>query len=189
MENEAAALKFIAETTNIPVPRVLETFEKDGAFYIVMEKVPGVTMAKLGAAGKEIVMNELQGHLQTLHSLRSNIPGGISGLIVPPYRVTKKTENDSWKLKPAMNNDFVFCHNDLSQHNVIVDPESLQINAIIDWEYSGFYPEYFEGPFYTRPGPSGALGDEKDDTEKLLSFLLNQSGNKYLLDSSDILVE
>ena len=186
MENEAAALKLIAETTNIPVPRVHETFESDGAFYIVMEKVPGIAMAKLDESAKEIVIKELEGHLQTLHGLRSDVPGGASGIVVPPYRVTLKTNNDSWKLKPAMTNDFVFCHNDLSQHNVIVDPESLQINAIIDWEYSGFYPEYFEGRFYSRPGPSVALGDEKDDSEKLLSFLLKQSGSKYLLDSSDI---
>jgi aminoglycoside phosphotransferase len=182
MENEAAALKFIAETTNVPVPRVHETFEKDGAFYIVMEKVPGIAMARLDEDAKEIVIHELEGHVQTLHSLRSHIPGGVSGIIVPPYRITLKTKNDSWKLKPATKNDFVFCHNDLSQHNVIVDPESLQIKAIIDWEYSGFYPEYFEGHFYTRPGPSVALGDENDDSEKLLSFLLNQSGSKYLFE-------
>jgi len=70
--------------------------------------------------------------------------------------------------------------------NVIVDSESLQIKAVLGWEYSGFYPEYFEGHFYTRPGPSVALGDEKDDSEKLLSFLLNQGG-KDLFESSDVL--
>lgn len=49
----------------------------------------------------------------------------------------------------------VFCHNDLSQSNVIVDPESLKIAAIIDWEFGGFYPEYFEVPYYRSPKPSG----------------------------------
>ena len=34
--------------------------------------------------------------------------------------------------------DLVFCHNDLSANNVIVDPKTLKIAAIIDWEYAGF---------------------------------------------------
>lgn len=65
----------------------------------------------------------------------------------------------------------MFCHNDLSQQNVIVNPESLKILAIIDWEYAGFYPEYFDRPFYKRLGPSMALDGEEDDTEKCLDFL------------------
>lgn len=66
--------------------------------------------------------------------------------------------------------EYVFNHGDLSQHNVLVDPTSLKITAIIDWEYAGFFPEYFEGAFYERPGPSAALGDEVDDTQRLVDF-------------------
>lgn len=47
---------------------------------------------------------------------------------------------------------------------------TLQIRAIIDWEYAGFYPEFFDFPFFKRLGPSVALDDEVDDTEKLLEF-------------------
>jgi Ser/Thr protein kinase RdoA (MazF antagonist) len=76
-------------------------------------------------------------------------------------------------LRPSGPDEFVFCHNDLSQQNVIVDPLSLKILAIIDWEYAGFYPEFFDRPFYKRLGPSIALDGEEDDTEKLLDFLLS----------------
>jgi len=55
--------------------------------------------------------------------------------------------------------------------NVIIDPISLKIRAIIDWEYAGFYPEYFDTRFYKRLGPSVALEGEKDDSEELLDFL------------------
>lgn len=69
--------------------------------------------------------------------------------------------------------EYVFCHNDLSQYNVIVDPERVEIKAIVDWEYAGFYPGFFEGRFYTRPGPSDALDrvGEVSDTGRLLEFL------------------
>jgi thiamine kinase-like enzyme len=48
--------------------------------------------------------------------------------------------------------EYVFCHNDFQQH-VIVDPDTLKINSIIDWEYGGFYPAHFEWPFYTQTRP------------------------------------
>lgn len=81
---------------------------------------------------------------------------------------------DDWDLRPSETEEYVFCHNDLSQHNVIVDPKSLRINAIIDWEYSGFFPKQFEFPFFERPGPSEAMDGEKDDSEELLALLMSQ---------------
>lgn len=55
-----------------------------------------------------------------------------------------------------------------------MNPNTLKIAAIVDWEYAGFYPAYFEFPFYKRDGQSVALDDEVDDTEVLLQFLHSQ---------------
>lgn len=74
-------------------------------------------------------------------------------------------------MKPREVKDLVFCHSDLSAHNVIVNPETLKINAIIDWEYAGFFPEEFEGMFFRRPGPSIALDGEVNDEEQLLKIM------------------
>jgi len=106
-----------------------------------------------------------------LHGLKSRRVGGPSGLVTPPYRVTLTSPREVWELKESDFDEYVFCHNDLSQQNVIVDPVTLQIRAIIDWEYAGFYPEFFDFPFFKRLGPSVALDGENDDTEKLLEFL------------------
>lgn len=74
-------------------------------------------------------------------------------------------------MKPRESKDLVFCHNDLSTHNVIVDPETLKVKAIIDWEYAGFFPEEFEGMFFRRPGPSVALEGEFNDEKQLLDIM------------------
>jgi serine/threonine protein kinase len=42
--NEAASMKFIAEHTNIPVPKLYCCFEDDEAVYLVMEYIEGVGM-------------------------------------------------------------------------------------------------------------------------------------------------
>lgn len=60
---------------------------------------------------------------------------------------------------------------------MIVDPETLKIKAIIDWEYAGFFPQEFEGMFFRRPGPSVALAGETNDENALLD-LMKQNENR-----------
>lgn len=171
LANEAAALRHIKENTSIPVPKVYCDFRDDEAYYLITEYVQGVSMSELQDEQKKIVMEEIKLHLDVLHNLKSQTLGGPTGIVVPPYRVTLKTENDVWRLRESKSNEYVFCHNDLSQPNIIVDPDTLKINGIIDWEYAGFWPQFFESPFYTRLGPSAAVGGEIDDTTELLEFL------------------
>jgi hypothetical protein len=63
-----------------------------------------------------------------------------------------KSARQQWKMKPFESEELVFCYNDLSTNKVIVDPETLKVNAIIDWEYAGFYPAQFEGKFFRGEG-------------------------------------
>jgi aminoglycoside phosphotransferase len=176
IKNEADSLRYIRQHTDIPVPTVYSDFEDDDAYYLVVEYVEGVGMNDLSDDQKAVVREELEGHLAKLKTLRSNRMGGPSGIVIPPYRVMRQTERDEWDLQAAEVDEYVFCHNDLSQHNVVVDPETLKITGIVDWEYAGFYPARFEMPFYTRLGPSVALGEEVDDSAELLAFL--ESKNK-----------
>jgi serine/threonine protein kinase len=169
--NEAESLRYIRRHTDIPVPTVYCDFEDDEAYYLITEYVEGVGMSDLTEDQRAIVRQELESHLATLKTLQSKRMGGPSGIIVPPHRVLRRTEVDSWSLRASDHKEFVFCHNDLSQQNIIVDPATLKINAIVDWEYAGFYPACFEWPFYTRLGPSSAINDEVDDSLELLAFL------------------
>jgi hypothetical protein len=61
----------------------------------------------------------------------------------------------------------------LGQHNIIVNPETLKINAIINWEFGGFWPKWLERCFWERPGPSVALEGEEDDAERCREWLIN----------------
>ncbi|KAL8702001.1 MAG: hypothetical protein Q9201_004623 [Fulgogasparrea decipioides] len=172
LRNEAVVLQYIKEHTSIPVPQVKAAFEDDDAFYLVMEYIGGVGMNELSDAQKAVVANEVEEHLKTLHSLRSRKLGGPTGIIIPPYRAMVKTVRDDWKIEDAQSDDYVFCHNDLSQPNIIVDLETLRVNAILDWEYAGFYPASFERRFFERLGPSIALPGEQDDSDVIVDFFV-----------------
>lgn len=172
--NEAAALDYIRHNTNIPIPKLYSCFEDDGAVILVTEYINGVGMHELDDAQREIVRAELERHLETLHGLRSSRIGGPSGIVIPPYRATAATVRDDWNLQESLAEEYVFCHNDLSQQNVLVDPVSLRITAIIDWEYAGFFPAWFERRFFKRLGPSVALNGEDDDSRRIIEFLQTQ---------------
>jgi hypothetical protein len=82
--NEAAALEYIHQHTNIPVPKLYSCFEDDQAVVLVTEYVEGVGMNDLTDAQRTTVKAELDQHLQTLQTLRSARLGGPSGIVIPP---------------------------------------------------------------------------------------------------------
>lgn len=190
------SLRFITKNTNIPVPKLYGCFEDDGAVYLITEYIDGVNMADLTPEQRKVVEVELEGYIATLRSLKSEVWGGPSGhvsfstlgppfppfppfpaftnmytKVIPPYRVLQHPVRVKWAMKPREVKDLVFCHNDLSTYNVIVDPETLKVKAVIDWEYAGFYPQDFEAMFFRRLGPSVALDGEIDDEERLLKVM------------------
>ncbi|KAI0045350.1 hypothetical protein FA95DRAFT_129883 [Auriscalpium vulgare] len=175
IKNEAAAIEYIRTHTNIPVPIVRCSFEDRGCHYIVTDIVPGVQMAKLTESQKIVVLKEVEEHLATMRSIKSTTMGGFLGKACLPYRLAAMRipldELQTMRFKESVPYELVLCHNDLSQHNIMVDESTLKITAILDWEYAGFYPKEFEGTFYKRPGPSGALEGEVNDEELLLAML------------------
>lgn len=174
LQNEAASMQFIARASNIPVPQIYGAFEVDDSFLLIMEWIEGVALAKIPEDQQHLVYAEIQQHLATLQSITSSRLGGPSGMIIPPSRVMEKTGRDQWTFRPS-NEEYVFCHDDLSVSNIIVDPKTFKVNAILDWEYAGFYPAYFEGQFWRRRGPSVALEGEEDDVPRLVEFLSSQA--------------
>ncbi|KAL8357450.1 hypothetical protein RB598_002321 [Gaeumannomyces tritici] len=166
--NEGACLRFVAEHTDIPVPRLHACFEDDGAAYLITEFVEGVALGQLEPAQQRIVVPELERHMAALKVLTSSRWGGPEGVVLPPYRVMRRSKGHPWLMRRRGDGEsLVFCHNDLSANNIIVDPYTLRIKAIIDWEYAGFFPPEFDKPFYLRPGPPVALQGEVDDVPAL----------------------
>lgn len=173
LQNEAATLEFIASKTSIPVPKLLSLYEEDGLLHLKTERVPGILLEDLASdTATEYVANKLESSiLPQLRKLRHHTTGSVDGALplIPPSRITYNDKRSSWSRKTAHNTDFVFCHNDLSQHNILVDPDTLEITAIIDWEFAGFYPEYFEYPLWKKSYKD--WGQDHLQADHLIRFL------------------
>ncbi|EFY89590.1 hypothetical protein MAC_04445 [Metarhizium acridum CQMa 102] len=120
----------------MPIP--LFNLEHDGAAYLITEYVEGVGTNELDVEKQEVVAKELRTHMETLSKLTSNVWGGPSGLVLPPYRIMRHSNGRPWEMKPRETQDLVFCHNDLSANNVIVDPNTLKITAIMTGNTQAF---------------------------------------------------
>lgn len=79
--NEAAALRFIAEKTDIPVPKLYGCFEDDQAVYLVTKYIEGVKMAELQPEQRKTIELELDGYVDTPRNLKSDVWGGPSGIV------------------------------------------------------------------------------------------------------------
>jgi serine/threonine protein kinase len=53
-------MKFIAEYTNIPIPKLYYCFEDDEAVYLVREYIEGVGMIELEEEERKVVEKELE---------------------------------------------------------------------------------------------------------------------------------
>ena len=101
--------------------------------------------------------------LPQLESLRSNRLGQISGVLYTPPFVdsvdgTERWDARAWKPKISNVARYVYCHNDLAKQNLIVDPKTVKVVSVIDWEYSGFFPEGFGFPHWQHD-----RGDNTDE--------------------------
>lgn len=168
---EARAMRFIKESTSIPVPEVFETYVIDGVNHIRMELIEGNTLESelqnLSQEEIDSILLELKGYIEEMRKIKGEYIGSLDEGPVTDYMFgggpfsSEKEFNENMlrifdeHLKGNYhiilskmvkeNHEILFTHGDIRPSNIII--RDKKIVAIIDWEYSGFYPEYWE---YTK---------------------------------------
>ena len=177
LRNEYLALEYIAAHTTIPVPKVISFEKYHGVWQLTMSFVHGITLdmivndreGALANANKFIVTEVLP----QLRSLKSCHLGSLTGVVFPLARIAERDKRAYWPSRSTCTQEFSFCHNDLAQHNIIMNPKTLEVEAILDWELSGFYTEAFETPYWEKRFDEPdyhQIGAEQ--TDDIIRFLL-----------------
>ncbi|KAE8154390.1 kinase-like domain-containing protein [Aspergillus avenaceus] len=171
--HEASNLKYIAANTTIPVPRVHKVEQGgDGKTKkIYMDYMPGKPLNKawpeMTEDQKQSVASDLRNYVEQLRNLKGTYIGAanrgqaVIGKFVAhgggPFdnesqfnqflfsRILPKVP-DTFRYHATKtfktNHEIVFTHSDLAPRNILVD--GGQVTAILDWEFAGWYPEYWE---------------------------------------------
>ncbi|KAK2803491.1 hypothetical protein FQN50_006926 [Emmonsiellopsis sp. PD_5] len=184
---EAATMRFIAENTSIPVPKIWCAFKRNGCVYIVMERIQGDCISKgwnyRTKKSQDKLLAQLKLMIEELRSLQP--PGGSSvesctggslfdsrkpqsdrrfgpfetiqefhlwlrGNLQPsdaeiPEQATREDWKDVEDMAAKQDRPWpqpVFTHGDLNPSNILVRGDTVV--GIIDWEFSGWYPHYWE---------------------------------------------
>lgn len=166
LKNEALALQLIGEKTTIPVPKFIGVGRNaDDLAYLETERVSGIILEKIeeqcrmpkgkrhviegdcktcGSIAKENAQKFITVEvLPQLKELRSTTVG-LNGFVLPPPWILEHDERENWKPKTTNSASYVFCHGDLAAHNIMVDPETLKVVSIFDWEHAGYFPQEFQ---------------------------------------------
>lgn len=164
--NEARALTLVSTNTTIPVPKLLgHGVHIDGRQYLVTELIEGITLNQLSeqeclflgeqhyassspcktclekasANALEFIQDIILPQLAQLKSRQR----GLEGFVMPPQWLAADIrpgwKGHRWKTLPLNEAKYVFQHGDLAPHNIMIDPQTLQVKALIDWEYAGYF--------------------------------------------------
>ncbi|KAH9863505.1 hypothetical protein IAQ61_009783 [Plenodomus lingam] len=144
--NEAKALKLVLQQTSVPVPRLLDygTYP-DGRRYLTTEFIEGSRLDTFPARH----CSKPEGQKHTIGTPCKDCSGQayanalefISSTPRHPASVDREgmLEDSASKLP-----EYVFQHGDIAAQNIIMDSQTLQVKALIDLEYAGFYPPQME---------------------------------------------
>jgi hypothetical protein len=98
-----------------------------------------------GANATKFVQEVLSPELEHLRSTQT----GLNGTITPPPWITEHDRRQEWKVKESDAAEFVFYHGDFGPHNMMINPKTLEVLCVHDWENAGYYP----GIFPCSPSP------------------------------------
>lgn len=171
--HEASNLRFIAGNTTIPVPKVHDVRWEDGKVVgIVVDYMPGKQLEAvwdtLSPDQKQSIAEQLRGYIGQMRKLKGDYIGAVDRGTVSMGKwmsiqggpFDSEREFNEWILddlssgisaplrhyaKSALTDghEIVFTHADFSSRNILVD-ENCQVTAILDWEFAGWYPEWWE---------------------------------------------
>ncbi|PQE14274.1 kinase subdomain-containing protein [Rutstroemia sp. NJR-2017a BVV2] len=178
--NDYETTKFVRENTTIPVVQNMEYWLSDETQWWLMSKLPGQTLDSvwdlLNSEQQNTVIREIVDYIAQAREFTRPTPQTADGapirdtLMGSSNRVEMLTtdkeewyaritpyldgESDDWKkyfkdnypVKPG--DKFVLTHGDLNPSNIMV--QDSHVTGILDWEHSGFYPEWWEWAYCLR---------------------------------------
>ncbi|KAM5493197.1 hypothetical protein McaMca56_006837 [Microsporum canis] len=145
-QREATTINLIrAACPQVPVPEALDAWEEgegeDAVGYLAMSRMPGAMLSEcwptMEQPQRERVLNDLEGILQQLRAIEiptTALIGAVDGGPAADVRARHAEFGGPFTAESEFNEWLAS----------LIHPESMQYRAIIDWEFAGWHPEYWE---------------------------------------------
>lgn len=150
MRNEKLAIDFVRKNTKIPVPNILFYMDEGDRVWLCTEEVEGTPFHKItDETDRAKVVKQLDAFVEELASHRSPELKGFAA--TPSFHIMiERYPEDIFPMwfKHDFEHGYPLCHGDLHGGNIIVDPDTMEVKAVIDWEHCGYYPSKIDAPRY-----------------------------------------
>jgi len=173
MRNEKAAIDFVREHTSIPVPNILFYMDEGDRVYLGLEDVGGVRMDRVeDHSDKAKIIKQLDAFTAELATHRSPEIKSFTPAPCFPFALTRyRYKASPTSFAKCLIEGYPLCHGDLHEANVMVDPQTMQVKAVLDWEHCGYYPPEIDAARYksgsnTVVHPDGSTTDYLDFGDK-----------------------
>lgn len=149
---------------------IMSGIHPDGTRYLVTQRIDGFTLDTLLKEGcpltgpskhtekipcetchNKAYSNALEFIRNTALPQLANLKSqerGICGFVMPPqwlnYAAAPWKGYGPWKTRRSEKAQYTFQHGDLAAHNILINPQTLEVAALVDWEYAGFFPPGME---------------------------------------------
>lgn len=142
IRNEKLALEYVRNNTSIPVPEVIFYLDEGSRVYLATRFIEGIPLADIeDRKDKQKVFEQVDSYVKELEEHRwSRIRSFGLDVCLPPCATYLDAPSAWARFKQMPDERFVLCHGDLHDYNILVDPKTLKVTAIIDWEFAGYYP-------------------------------------------------
>lgn len=167
-ESEPNALKLVEKYTTIPAPRLVDVGEYRGDTYLIMTHLPGQQLINvfkyLSYPERERLADDLADCVSQMRKVPNNTPylfGNTLGGPIVDHRIPdgkagpfnneadlnihlagKNPSKVLDGLTMRQDHRSFFTHSDIHPNNILI--EEGRLSGIIDWECTGFMPEYWE---------------------------------------------
>ncbi|GAW23523.1 hypothetical protein ANO14919_130830 [Xylariales sp. No.14919] len=191
---EAENLRFLKTHTKLPIPTLMHEWTEDDRYFTITTRVEGETLEKawpkLTSDEKERIATQVADHLRELRGLTSERIETVEGKplygdgMFPSQKLISSDDEifdelfhnlkdvDQSLLQQLRDHmpvctPYTFTHADLTACNIIV--KDGQFSGFIDFEYSGFFPVWFE-----FVGLRNGFGKDDREWKQLLSQKVTQ---------------
>ncbi|KAF2804715.1 uncharacterized protein BDZ99DRAFT_467396 [Mytilinidion resinicola] len=152
LPREEAALRLVGKLSDVPVPKVLYSHysKLDGDLFISLS--PGLTLKDLwdtlNKKTKERLYHDIWSLIRKIRQILKPPEFNNFFLCLADGSCSQNVYIKDLESppRPLINNaaSSVFTHGDIALQNIIVDYYTYKITGLINWEFAGWYPDYWE---------------------------------------------
>jgi len=141
----------MGEHSSILISKAVGLVEQDGSLCLVTQRIHGVLLDDIeeeeqyNSVVASVTSQLLNNILPQLQKLCNNSVGSVSGQVpvIPPLEALDQGQQAGhidWPRIRSATPDFSFCHNNLAQHNIFVDPETLKLEGSLIGSTQASFP-------------------------------------------------